>query len=114
MSRAEIEKITNLPYAAWVEPHDSRQIVLSSRLRLARNLAGRPFHNSLDDTAAAAFEQEVADCLPNLTPENDLQIFFISSKCAIPALPPFLILSIFCVFCSILWFFPLILRIKEG
>ena len=74
MSRAEIEKITNLPYAAWVEPHDSRQIVLSSRLRLARNLAGRPFPNRLDDTAAAALAQEVADCLPKLTPENDWQL----------------------------------------
>ena len=74
MSRAEIEKITNLPYAAWVEPYDSRQIVLSSRLRLARNLAGRPFPNRLDDTAATALAQEVADCLTKLTPENDWQL----------------------------------------
>lgn len=74
MSRAEIEKITTLPQAAWVEPHDARQIVLSSRLRLARNLAGRPFPNRLDDEAAAALAQEVAEKLQSCAPECDWQI----------------------------------------
>ncbi len=63
MSRAEIEKITTLPYAAWVEPADERQIVLSSRLRLARNLAGRPFPNRLQDAEADALAQEICEQL---------------------------------------------------
>lgn len=73
MSRTEIEKITRLPYAAWVEPQDTRQIVLSSRLRLARNLAGRPFPNRLTDEQAAALAQEVVAKLQSCAAGEDWQ-----------------------------------------
>lgn len=56
--------ITTLPYVAWVEPQDDRQIVVSTRLRLARNLAGRPFPNRLADAEAAQLGQEAAAALP--------------------------------------------------
>ncbi len=63
MSRAEIEKIVTLPQVAWAEPGDPRQIVLSSRLRLARNLTGRPFPNRLNDEQAAQLANEIAEKL---------------------------------------------------
>ncbi len=58
------DKITSLPYAGWVEPFDERQIVLSTRLRLARNLTGRPFPGRLADAEAERLAGDVIDALP--------------------------------------------------
>lgn len=66
------ERILTLPYAAWVEPADERQIVLSSRLRLARNLTGRPFPNRLREAAAAkAVEQDIVAALREFAGDFD-------------------------------------------
>jgi protein arginine kinase len=72
--KSNLEQITRLPYAAWVEPTDERQIVLSSRLRLARNLSGRPFPNRLSDKEAEALGQEVAAKLP---PEENWRVLHL-------------------------------------
>lgn len=66
-------ELTALPYAAWIEPQDERQIVISSRLRLARNLAGRPFPNRLSDEQAAALGQEILTALAAADPEEGWQ-----------------------------------------
>lgn len=58
------DKITSMPYAGWIEPWDERQIVLSTRLRLARNINGRPFPNRLTDAEAEAVAKEVIAALP--------------------------------------------------
>ena len=56
--------ITTLPYVAWAEPQDERQIVVSTRLRLARNLTGKSFPNRLSDAEAEQLGQEMARALP--------------------------------------------------
>lgn len=73
MSREDILKITTLPYAAWVEQLDQRQIVLSSRLRLARNLTGRPFPNRLTVEEAEGLAEEVAQQLQACAAEEGWQ-----------------------------------------
>lgn len=60
-----LDKITGLPYAGWVEPMDERQIVLSTRLRLARNITGRPFPNRLTDAEAEKTADEIIAALPS-------------------------------------------------
>ena len=59
------DKITSLPYAGWVEPLDERQIVLSTRLRLARNISRRPVPDCLTDAEAEALAGDVIAALPD-------------------------------------------------
>lgn len=66
-------KLTATPNVAWIEPADGRQIVISSRLRLARNLANRPFPNRLNDEQAAGLGQEVLAALVAAAPNEGWQ-----------------------------------------
>lgn len=66
-------ELTALPYAAWIEPQDKNQIIISSRLRLARNLAEKPFPNRLDDRAAAELGQEITRAIGAAAPEENWQ-----------------------------------------
>lgn len=69
------ERILTLPYAAWVEPADQRQIVLSTRLRLARNLVGRAFPDRLQAKQAEAVSHELEGALREYAGDCDWQIF---------------------------------------
>lgn len=64
-------KLTATPNVAWIEPQDKRQIVISSRLRLARNLAGRAFPNRLSDKQAATLGREVLAAIKAAAPEEN-------------------------------------------
>lgn len=66
-------KLTATPNVAWIEPQDERQIVISSRLRLARNLAGKPFPNRLSDRAAADLGSEILAAIEAAAPEEKWQ-----------------------------------------
>lgn len=63
-------KLTATPNVAWIEPKDGRQIVISSRLRLARNLAERPFPRRLGDEQAARLGQEMLTALTSAAPDE--------------------------------------------
>lgn len=63
-------RLTATPNVAWIEPKDGRQIVISSRLRIARNLSERPFPNRLSDEQAAKLGQEVLAALSAAAPEE--------------------------------------------
>ena len=45
----------------YMDKGPDSDVILSSRVRLARNLCDRPFPNKLDSARAAALSQEVAD-----------------------------------------------------
>lgn len=66
-------ELTALPYAAWIEPMDERQIIISSRLRLARNLTARPFPNRLGDKQAAELGKTILTALTAAAPEEGWQ-----------------------------------------
>ena len=59
-----MQNLTALPYVAWVEPQDEHRIVLSTRLRLARNLGGRNFPHRLNDAEAEVLCGKLAAALP--------------------------------------------------
>ncbi len=59
-----MQNLTALPYVAWVEPQDEHRIVLSTRLRLARNLSSRNFPHRLNDAEAEEICGKLAAALP--------------------------------------------------
>lgn len=66
-------KLTATPNAAWIEVQDKRQIVISTRLRLARNLVGKPFPNRLSDKAAADLGGELLAAVEAAAPAERWQ-----------------------------------------
>lgn len=66
-------KLTASPFVAWIEPKDERQIVISTRLRLARNFTNRPFPNRLSDKQADELGREVLSALLGAAPQEKWQ-----------------------------------------
>lgn len=66
-------ELTALPNVAWIEAADKQQIVISTRLRLARDLAERPFPRRLDDKAAAELGQQVMAAVKAAAPDEEWQ-----------------------------------------